>query len=153
VAPASNDGVTFQAQDAAREVVDHRVQISSASIQQPDQRRVDVPNLVGMGSPNPDLRLGRMDALPGSSPLVIADQSIPRARSSKDLTKALSEESQCPGRDMSILVRRCQVMDRFSLGSRELLGANSWTRWPVIECTLILSFPMVVTRRRQPDNA
>jgi hypothetical protein len=44
-------------------------------------------------------------------------------------------------------------MDRLNLGGRELLGANSWTRWPVIDCTLILPIPMVVTGRRQPENA
>ena len=94
-----------------------------------------------------------MDALPGPSPLVIADQPIPRARRSKDLAEASSEESQCPGRDVSVLVRYYQLMDRFDLGCRELMGGNSRTRWPVIECTLLLAFPMVITRRRQSDDA
>ena len=70
-------GRDLPSQDAAREVVDHRVQIGAASIEQPDQRGVDVPDLIGARGPNPDLRLGRMNALPGPSPVVITDQAIP----------------------------------------------------------------------------
>ena len=70
----------------------------------------------------PDLGLGRMDALPGPSPLVITDQPIPRARRSKDLAQALSEERQGAGGDVSVLLGGCEVLDRPDLGRRELLG-------------------------------
>jgi hypothetical protein len=42
-------------------------------------------------------------------------------------------------------VRCRQFKDRFDFRSRELLGATSWTCWPVIECILVLAFPMVIT--------
>ena len=58
----------------------------------------------------------------GRRQLVIADQPVPGARRSKDLAEALSEQSQGSGRDMSVLVGGGQVMDRFDLGWRELLG-------------------------------
>ena len=50
-----------------------------------------------------------MDTLPGPSPLVIADQPIPCARRGKDLAEALSQQSQCSGWDVSVLMRCCQV--------------------------------------------
>jgi len=60
-----------------REVIDHPVQIGSAAIEQPDHRREDLPNLIGVRNAYPDLRLLRMDA---PARLVIADQPIPGAR-------------------------------------------------------------------------
>lgn len=36
--------------------------------EQPDQRRVDMPNLIGASSSYPDLRLGWVNALPRSAP-------------------------------------------------------------------------------------
>ena len=56
------------------------MQISSAAVEQADQLLVDVPDLIGARSPYPDLGLGGMDALPGSSPLVIVDEPIPGRR-------------------------------------------------------------------------
>ncbi len=153
MALGSNVRRDLPSQDPPREVVDHRVQIGSASVEQPDQRRIDVPDLIGMRSPYPDFRFGRMDPLPRPSPLMITDQPIPSARRSKDLAEALSEQGQRPDWDMSVLVRCRQFMDRFDFRCRELLRANSWTRWPVIEYTLTLAFPMVITRRRQPDDS
>ena len=129
------------------------MQIGSAAIEQSNQRRIDVPDLIGARSPYSDLRFGWMDTLPWPSPLVIADQTVPGTGRSTDLAKALSEESQCPGWDMSVLVRCSQLVDRFDFRSRELLGAESWIRWSVVEYTLVLTFPMVITRWRQPDHA
>ena len=63
-----------------------------------------------------------MDALPGPSPLVITGQPVPRARRSKDLAEALSEDRQGAGGDVPVLLRGCQVLDRLDLGGRELLG-------------------------------
>ena len=123
------------------------MQVSAASIEQSDQRGVDVPDLIGGRGPDPDLRLGRMKALPGPSPVAIADQAIPRAGRSKHFTKSLSQQSQGSGGNVSILVGCCQVMDRLNLGSRKLLGCQSGTRWLIIECTLLLAVPVMVARR------
>ncbi len=44
-----------------------------------------------------------MDAWPGPPPLAIADEPIPSARGSKNLAEALSADSQCPGRNVTVL--------------------------------------------------
>ena len=46
---------------------------------------------------------------------------------SKDLAESLSEQRQGAGGDVSELGGGCQVLDRFDLSRRELLGRESWT--------------------------
>jgi hypothetical protein len=45
-------GRDLPTQDAAREVVDHCVQIGSAAVEQPDHGGVDVPELIGTRGSN-----------------------------------------------------------------------------------------------------
>ena len=44
-------------QNAAREVVDDSMKVGTRAVEQPNQRRIDMPYLVCLGSSNSDLRL------------------------------------------------------------------------------------------------
>ena len=51
-------------QNPARIVVDHGVKVGTTTVDHPDQRRIDMPDFIGLCRTNTHLRLGWMDALP-----------------------------------------------------------------------------------------
>ncbi len=60
-----------------REVVDDSTKVSTTSIEQPNQRSVDMPDLVGTGSSNTDFRTAWVNASTRPSPVVASYEPIP----------------------------------------------------------------------------
>ena len=58
-------------QNASRKVVDDRMEIRAGPVEQPDDRRVDVPHLVGPRRAKADLRFRRMHTEPWPPPAVL----------------------------------------------------------------------------------
>jgi hypothetical protein len=84
-------------EDAAREVVNDRMEVGTCSIKKPNQRGIDMPDLIGRRSSNANFRLGWVNALTGTSPLVQPHQSVPCCRGGED--DALTPLSSSDARD------------------------------------------------------
>ena len=109
-------------QNAAREVVDDSVEVSSVSIEKADQRRIHMPNLVGTRGTNADFRLDGMNTFARSPPFVNPDQPVPGRRRGEDLAQPLCEQSQRSRWHMAVLVGSDHFLNRVDLGWRQLLG-------------------------------
>ncbi len=60
------------------------------AVEESDDRGVDMPNFVGFGGANPDLRLLGIDPAPGTSPAIFPDEPVPGGRRGEDFARPLS---------------------------------------------------------------
>ena len=70
--------VELPGQDPPREVVDDRVEVRLRSVEESDDRRVDVPDLVRLRGADPDSRTFRMNSQPRPAPAVLSNEPEPR---------------------------------------------------------------------------
>jgi len=64
-------------ENPAREIVDHRLQVRTSSVEKPNHGCIDMPVLVWRRRSNPGFWLGGVDSLSRSSPLVDSDEPAP----------------------------------------------------------------------------
>src|SRR5262245_639705 len=117
------------------------MQVRATSIEQPNQCRVDVPDLIGTSGANADLRPGRINAFAGTPPLALAHEPVPGGGRGEDLAKPLRESSQRSCRYVAIGVGRDHLLDRLALGGGQLLRGRSWTGGEVVEAALLFLLP------------
>jgi hypothetical protein len=133
-------GVRFQAQheppgqDAPAEVVDGRVQVSARSVEQLDDRDVEVPILVGTRGTDALSGFGGVEATPGPEPSTFADEASPDRHGGKDPTHALGmqgEGAQGNGERDGLLGRSDGGQDRtLGLVLGHALGIEAEAREP-----------------------
>ena len=63
-----------------------------SAVEEADDGRVDVPDLVRSAGADSDARLRRMDSLTWTPPAVSSNKSVPRRRRGEDLADALRED-------------------------------------------------------------
>ena len=80
--------------DFSRVIVQHRLDIDFRSVEQLDERGIDVPDFVWLRSSNTDGGLGRMNTLAWSSPTAFTDKFGPGGDRGKDLADSLGISSQ-----------------------------------------------------------
>jgi len=78
-------------QDAARKAIDDRVQVELCSVDQPDDGRVDVPELVRFSRPDTHLGLRTMDAGARAAPGSLSHELVPCRRRREQATESLDE--------------------------------------------------------------
>ena len=79
-------------EDYTAEIVDHGVQVDLGAIEKSDDGRVDVPELIGLGSAHPMLWL--FGVAPGArpSPCPLANQPVPGRRRSEYVSESLGKD-------------------------------------------------------------
>ena len=133
------------------EVVDYRMNVRSSPVKEPNHTGVDMPKLIGHRRSNTDLWLFGMDSPARSSPLVSANESVPGRRGRKDLSETLGQNRKCSGRDVAVLIGSHHVFDDAQLIARQLVARRSWAGGDVVEVAARLTFPRMISRRRQAD--
>ena len=68
------------------------------------------------------------------------------------LGEALGQDCERSGRHVPVLIRRHHVLHHLAFLGGELLGMRLRTGRGVLEFTLFLPFPVVVSRLRQPND-
>jgi hypothetical protein len=81
-------------EDSSGEVVDDRVNARLRAIEQLDDRHVDMPGVVRSTRAQSDLRLGRIQSKPGSSPASLPDHFAPSRGVCEHLADALGVEGE-----------------------------------------------------------
>ena len=99
--------------------------IDLRAIDQLDDRRVDVPQLIGFTGAYPFLRSPGVNPSARPTPASLAHQLIPGCRCDEDTADALGEDSQTPGRVMPVLGRLDHSLDGY-----ELFGGQPRRREP-----------------------
>ncbi len=123
-----------------------------STVEESDDTRVDVPNLVRPVGSDSDAWLRRVDALAWASPAMFSDKSVPRRRRGEDLAEALREDGEPASGDVSVFLRAHHFLDGLTLIGSELLRSGLWTRGNVVECALLVTSPRVVSRRREAED-
>ena len=95
------------------------------AVQEPDECRVDVPDLVRLLGTDANLRLGGMHASSETPPSALAYEPTPRRCRREDTPQALREDSEGPCRDVTILRRGDHLPDRLDLTQRDPIVARS----------------------------
>jgi hypothetical protein len=91
-------------ENPAVEVVDDGIEVGMSTVEESDDGRVDVPNLVRPGPSDADLRFGGMHALTRSTPTVNPNEPIPGGRRCEHLAESLREDGERTGGDVSVVV-------------------------------------------------
>jgi len=127
---------------------------TSRSVEQPDDRHIQVKEFTRSLRSDSDLRFSGIDANPRTSPAFRSDQPIPRRWRSEDLPNSLSVKRQGSQRHVSVIAaldHRSHVLD-FIWG--ETSGDDSWAAWLVIEITAsLIATPSVVARRGETRDS
>ena len=88
-----------------REVIDHGVEVGARSVEETNDRGIDVPDLIGLRGPDPDLRAVGMHSESRPAPAPRSHELRPSRGRGVDATKSLSEYRQSPGRDVPVVGR------------------------------------------------
>ena len=139
-------------EDLSGEVVDHGVKIGSSSVEKPNNAGIDVPDLVWSRRSDTELRLGGMNAPSRSSPAMTSNDSVPCGWGGEDLAEALSEKREGAGRNVAVLVGGGHIPDSSELLARQLMRESPWAGGDIIEFAALLTFPRMISCRRQPEN-
>jgi hypothetical protein len=75
----------FPCQDSAAEIVYHRMQIRARTVEQFDDRHINVPVFIRFARANTLFGLGRIDAVTWPNPSTLADEAPPRRWRNKHL--------------------------------------------------------------------
>ncbi len=140
-------------ENPAGEVVDDGIEVGMSTVEESDDGRVDVPNLVRPDGSDSDAWLRRVDALAWASPAMFSDKSVPRRRRGEDLAEALREDGKPASGDVSVFLRAHHLPDGLTLVGSDLLRSGLWTRGDVVECALFITSPRVISRRREAEEA
>ena len=119
--------------DLPRAIIQHRMEIDFRSVEQLDERGIDVPDFVWLRSSNTDGGLGRVEALPWASPTMLAHKICPGAGGSKDLADSLGIASQGAERHVPMLGRQYHLLDVGHLDGREVARAGSRARGAIVQ--------------------
>ena len=141
-------------QDPPGIVVDHRMKIGSRSIEQANDRHIQMQEFAGSFCSDADFRLGRIDTFPRASPAHISDESVPRGWRSQDLPASLSVKSQRSQRHVLELVALDHFAHAVDFTWSQACRDDTRSAWLVIE--IAPSFgatTTVVARRRDTRNS
>ena len=92
-----------------------------STVEESDDGRVDVPNLVRPDGSDSDAWLRRVDPLSWASPAMFSDKSVPRRRRGEDLAEALREDGKPASGDVSVFLRAHHLPDGLTLVGSDLL--------------------------------
>jgi len=130
------------------------MQIRSCTIEQPDDRYVQVKKFARSPRPDSDLGLGRIDAVPRSSPSSILDQPVPRRRRCDDLPGSLCVKCQRSQRHVSVIAALDHLPHVFDFSRSQSRGHNSRAARLVIQVASSLgTTPAVVARRGESRDS
>lgn len=93
-------------EDASGEVVDDGVEVGARAVEQSEERRVDVPDLVGARGADADLRIVGVDAKARPAPSSLANEPVPGRGGGEDAAHALGQDREAAGGDVAQVGRR-----------------------------------------------
>jgi hypothetical protein len=126
------------------------MQIRSRSVEQPDNRHVQMKEFAGSLCSDSDLGFRGIEANSRTSLTFRSDQPIPRRWRSDDLTRSLSVKSQGSQRHVSVIVALDHLAHVLDFIGSQACGDDSWTDCLVLETTASLgAAPTVVARCRE----
>jgi len=130
------------------------MEIGARAVEQPDDRRVDMPRFIWFRRSDAGRRLRRMHALTRSPPAMSPNESMPGGCRCEDLAESLCKDGECTRRDVPVLVRRDHVLDRADLVECELMGHSLRAARRIIERAFTIGLhPSVISTGRQTEGA
>lgn len=122
----------FPRQNAPAEIVDHRVQIGTGAVEQPDDGDINVPILVGAARPFALLGLRRVQAPPWPKPSAFAGHACPGRCCGKHLPDPLGMQGESANGHVAIVRRHDHVPHLTDLPASELRRRGSWAAGAII---------------------
>jgi hypothetical protein len=125
--PGANVSATRHARIRREKLSAHGVEIRARPVQQPDDRGVNVPHLVGTCRPQTHLRLRRVHAEPGTPPAVRPYEAVPGGRRGPDRPEPLGQDGERAGRDVPVRRRGHHGLDDPDFDDREPMRRGART--------------------------
>ena len=140
-------------EDAAGEVVDDGVDVDLHAVEQPEERRVDVPDLVRPRRSDAHAGLFGMDTGPRTAPPALADEAKPRRGGREHGARSLREEGEASGGDVAQVVGGDHLAHPRDLGRGQAVRRRPGARRLVGELAGAGgASPRGESGRREPDG-